>query len=412
MSNYLYILSRIKQIGFGLVVIAIVFAVLSFGFSDETKEVVVKNEIEKVETIQTPSRPNYSEKQIGNLSKKIDVLLKNAGFNGSCAVLVDNYPIYKGVRGYSNFSSRDTVNFHTPFQLASVSKPITSMVVLSLYEQGEIDLNIKVTSYLPNFPYPDITVHQLLTHTSGLQNYMYLIDKYWSKDKRISNEDVLDLLIEHELPLDFTPGKRHAYSNTGYAMLALIVERVTGDSYYEWVDENIFDEAGMDDAWVWNLAEDTVHNVIGYTTSRRWRRVYNHDPIDEVLGDKSVYCSINDMIKWEQAIAQNLFISDSTMEKAIKPTKIKYRTVPYGYGWRMKEYDSHNVVYHNGLWNGYTASHTRYPDEGITVILLSNTCSKVSDLVRSIHSRTYNLVKQDKKVANKAADKKIGKSKV
>lgn len=346
-----------------------------------------------------PKRPDVSQNSVESFSSQIDRLLKNSSFNGACAVLIDGYPVYEQVKGCSNFSTRDTVNFNTTFQLASVSKTITSMSILHLVEKGEINLGDYVTEYIPEFPYKDITIHQLLTHTSGLQNYMYLVDNYWKKGASISNEDVLDLLIKYDLPLDFTPGRRHAYSNTGYAMLALVIERVTGDPYDSWVAENIFKPAGMKDAWAWNMRDDSLHHVIGYTTSRRWRRVYNHDANDEVLGDKSIYCSISDMIHWENAIRQNIFVSDSLMQIAWQPTKIKHYAVPYGYGWRMKKFGNRQAIYHNGLWNGFTATLTFFPEDGLSIILLSNTSAKVSSLTRSIQSKAFTKFELDKRLA-------------
>lgn len=355
----------------------------------------IEEEQEQEEVIQIP----FSENSLVALETEVNKYLLNMGFNGSFSILYKGIPIYNKNQGrYNLMYPQDTITSSTTFQLASVSKPITSMAVLMLWEQGKINIDNPVKQYILDFPYADITVCQLLNHTSGLQDYMRLVEKNWDENKLILNEDILILLKEHQLPLNFTPGKKHSYSNTGYAMLALLVERVTKTPYHQWVHDNIFEPAGMKTAWIWNpITADTIRNcAIGYMSSSRKARYYSHDKCDEIVGDKSVFCSMNDMICWDKAIRKNLFVSDTTMQKAWNPTKIKKTEVAYGLGWRMKEFGDRVAVYHNGLWNGFTSAHVRFNQEDITILILSNTRNKVTQLTNKVQESVFSILYSDK----------------
>ncbi len=338
-----------------------------------------------------PAPLNIPAKKIEKLSSTIEKLLKNSGFNGNALVMLKGNPLLTYSHGYANFSQKKKLREDSRFQLASVSKPFTATAILMLHNKGLLNIEDSVQKYIPEFPYERITIHQLLNHTSGLQNYMYLVDKHWDKDTPLSNEDVLDLIIKYNLPLNFKPGRRFLYSNTGYAMLALLVERITGISYQQWISGNIFGPLGMYNSFTWQQdIYDTLSSPVkGYTTSRRWRRSYEFDPLDQVVGDKSVFTTIEDMARWDRALQQNYLIPDSLAMLATQKTKLRWRSVNYGLGWRMKNFGKHQAIYHNGLWNGFTASHTRFPEEDLSIILLSNTKSQVATLVNRIQKTVF-----------------------
>ncbi|MDD4848516.1 MAG: serine hydrolase, partial [Bacteroidales bacterium] len=356
----------------------------------------------------------FSDSLISILDHEVDDYLQKMGFNGSVAILYKGVPLYKNCQGrYNLLRKSDSITFSTTFQLASVSKPFTSMAVMMLWEQGKIQIEDQLQKYIPEFPYPEITIHQLLNHTSGLQDYTKLVEQNWDEDKVITNEDLLKLLIEHHLPLNFASGKRHSYSNTGYTMLALLVERVTQTPYHQWVKENIFMPAGMQTAWVWNpTAADTMNDcAIGYISRSRKARYYPHVKCDEIVGDKSVFCSINDMICWDKAIRQRMFVSDTTMQKAWLPSKIIKKEVAYGLGWRIKDFGDRHAVYHNGKWNGFTASHTRFNQEEITILLLSNTRDKAAQLTNKMQEKVFSILYSDYKTGrteNDEEDTEVG----
>jgi CubicO group peptidase (beta-lactamase class C family) len=248
-----------------------------------------------------------------------------------------------------------------------------------------LDYDDLVLKHIPEFPYDNITIKQLLQHTGGLQNYMYLVDNYWQNDSSLTNEDVLDLLVEHKLPLNNWPGKRFTYSNTGYAMLALIVARVSGQGFANYIHENIFEVAGMSNTYTYNLdILDTASNrAFGY--NRKGRRLYRYDfePNDLVLGDKSIISNVDDLFKYQKALNSHKIVSEETLLEAYtkgRTTSRYKRQFNYGYGWRIKDNGKQNLIYHNGLWHGFVSTLTREVDKDITIILLNNTSAGISAL--------------------------------
>lgn len=340
----------------------------------------------------------FTDSLLSVLSSELDDYLKRMGFNGSFSILYKGVPIYQKNQGLFNLTRKsDSITCNTTFQLASVSKPFTSMAILMLWEQGKINIEDKVQQYISEFPYSEITVHQLLNHTSGLQDYMKLVEENWDENMPITNEDVLQLMIENELPLNFISGKKFSYSNTGYIVLALLVERVTKTAYHQWIKENIFIPAKMKTAWVWHpeTAESITNNATGYLSRSRKARYYPHNKCDEIVGDKSIFCSMNDMICWDRAIWKGVFVSDSTLQKAWTSTLIKKKRVNYGLGWRIKSFGERTAVYHNGRWNGFTASHIRFNKEGITILMLSNTRDKATTITNHVQEKVFKILYTD-----------------
>lgn len=326
---------------------------------------------------------------IHDLDSIFDRILGNYRFNGNVLVALKGYPIFEYSKGYADLYKKDSLHINTPFQLASVSKGFTAMAVLILKERGMIDLDDTLQQHIPEFPFEQITIKQILQHTSGLQNYMYYVDHYWDDEKHITNEDVLKLMNQNSPSLNFMPGRRHYYNNTGYAMLALLVERVSGMPFHEFLRKNIFDPLDMDHSFAWNLKNiNTASNIATGFTRRGWHyRKFNHDPLDEVLGDKSIYSTVEDLLKWDQALYSNVLISDSLREEAFTKTRIgKRREYNYGYGWRLKEVNQKKVIYHHGLWNGFTSSLSRYIDDEVTIILLNNTNAPAASIVKQLYT--------------------------
>ncbi|MBE0638777.1 MAG: beta-lactamase family protein [Bacteroidales bacterium] len=338
--------------------------------------------------------PPMSAERMEHIETLVQRVLDNHRFNGNVLIAFKGYPIVKISRGYSNIFTKKPMNFETVFQLASVSKAFTAMSVLMLHERGKLHIEEPVQNYIPEFPFEEITIKHLLQHTSGLQNYMYFVDNYWDKEKSLTYDDVLTLLKEHNSGLGFTPGRRHHYSNTGYAMLAMLVERVSNMPFHQFVKQHIFDPVGMDHSFVWNKTTIDTSSNVAFGFVRRGRRYskFDHDPLDEIGGDKSVYSTMDDLLKWEQAWSNNLLISDSLTKIAF--TKVitpRNRFHDYGMGWRFMVVDDKQVIYHNGLWNGFTTSLTRYIEDSVTIILLNNVNAPAASIVKQL----YNTIKDE-----------------
>lgn len=325
--------------------------------------------------------------KLNDFNTQVSGIIDRNRINGNVLVAYKGKVIFCESRGFADFSTRQELKPTSAFQLASVSKSFTALAIIMLKEQGKIDFDDLVTHYIHEFPYKTITIRQLLNHTSGIPNYFYLAEKYWDKNQPLTNEGVLKLLLRYKIPLNFTPGRLFNYSNTGYAMLALIVERVSEKRFSEFLTEFVFEPLKMHNTFTFDrLYLDTLPDkVLGYRSKARYASAVPYDAVDEVLGDKSIYSTVEDLVKYVNAWTGNLLISEESKEQAFSKTVLRNkREIEYGFGWRFKEVFGRPVVYHNGLWHGFTSTITHVPDKNLTVIILNNTNSHVSGLAASI----------------------------
>jgi CubicO group peptidase (beta-lactamase class C family) len=327
--------------------------------------------------------------------EKLHQSLQRYRFNGTALVAIHGEIIFEEARGMANFSTKTPVKMESAFQLASASKPFTALSIMLLKERKLLNYNDKVSTYLKDFPYPDITIRHLLNHTSGLQNYMYLVDNYWVNDSTIDNHKMLNLIVSHKLPLNNIPGRRFEYSNTGYAILALVVENITHQYFGDFLQTEIFDKLGMNNSYVYNRTylEQDSNQVIGYNNRSRRLRPYYHDANNEILGDKSVYSTVHDIYKFTEALNNYELVDKETLDEAFSKAILKNsRTVNYGFGWRLKEDEKHSYIFHNGAWHGFTSTITLEPDNNITVLMLNNTNASIAtikrDILNIVHAQT------------------------
>lgn len=294
------------------------------------------------------------------------------GFNGAYLVAKDGAIISEGYEGYRDPAGRQgELGEHDAFHLASVSKTFTAMAVLKLWENGQLDINNDLSLYFDKFPYPGTTVKMLLSHRSGLPNYTNYLDVYrWNKKKQVTNLDVLSTLYTYHPPLQFPTGKHFAYCNTNYALLALIVEKVTGKAFPEYMRETFFQPLGMNDTYVFQ-AQDEERSLPSFEWNNR---KYGLEFMDLVYGDKNVYSTPRDMLKWDQALYSGHLFNDSTLQAAFTGYSYEKKGVRnYGLGWRLTEVDNgKKIVYHNGWWHGNNTVFIRLLEERATIIVLGN----------------------------------------
>ncbi len=301
-------------------------------------------------------------------------------FNGSVAYLEQGCLIYQKSFGLANFRTKDTLNTNSAFQLASVSKMFAAMSAMILKEDNMLDYDADIRTYLPEFPYEGVTSRMLMTHRAGLSRYMSLAHEQWT-DKTIplTNNDMLSLFAAYVPDPYFQPDKGFHYCNTNYAILACVVEAISGMQYADFVKERIFDPVGMDDSFVYHMDDDTlvsfyVETEVTGHTYRGWRPIRErNDYLNGVTGDKGIYTSIEDLAKFDQAITANLLVGDSTMREAFTPGSLKYwkRKNNYGFGWRIKESED-STAFHFGWWKGYRAYYIRDMESNKTLIVLTN----------------------------------------
>ncbi len=318
-------------------------------------------------------------------------------FQGNILVAEKGKIIFSESIGYANPNEKTKLKDNSIFQLASVTKQFTAMAVMMLQEQGKIAYSDTVRKYLPEFPYEGITIRMLLNHTAGLPNYMWLLEHHWNKNSPPYNDDVIDLLAKHKLNLYFRPGTRFSYSNTGYVILASIVEKASGKRFDHFLRENIFEPLDMKNSTVMCSAYQDKHPELlnGYY---KWGRTYRNispNVNDGTVGDKGVYSTITDLFKWDQSLYKNLLVSEDTKKEAFEMLELKNgNNYPYGFGFRIKDYDGHQAVYHYGKWNGFRTGIIRFIEDTNTIIILSHTnrpgtnriTRKVKDIIYSEES--------------------------
>ncbi len=315
------------------------------------------------------------------IATKFDSLFRSIsqkkGFNGNVLVGLYGNVIYKNAFGYSDLRTKEKLNVKSVFQIASVSKQFTAIAIMILHERGLLEYSDTVQRFIPEFPYKNITIKELLAHRSGLPNYMYFSTKYWKKKKEyMSNEDVLTQMIQYEPRPEFTPDRRYKYSNTGYAMLALIVERISGLPFHEFMERNVFQPIGMHSTFVYNPnnSKTIEYETKGYNKNRRKSYV---DFLDGVVGDKGIFSTVEDMFAWDQALYTEKIVKQSTLDEAFTPVSYDYkRDNNYGFGFRLDTLaDGSRIVYHGGWWRGYNSLFVRRLNDHATIIIL---CNKVN----------------------------------
>jgi CubicO group peptidase (beta-lactamase class C family) len=299
------------------------------------------------------------------------------GLNGSILVARNGQVLYEKYAGYANPRIKDdSITAYTPFHLASVSKTFTAMGILRLWEQGKLNIEDPVSNYLPGFPCAGVTVKMLLNHRSGLPKYdHYMSNLGWNRRKVVTNQDVLDFLIANRkrIPVG-RPDRGFSYSNTNYALLALIIEKVSGEFYGDYLKHTIFDSLGMKDTYVYTRA-DSARSLPSYYYSGR---PYAFDFLDLVYGDKNIYSTPRDLLKWDQAMRNTQWFKSSTLEAAYTPySNEKPGTHNYGLGWRMYVLkNGKKLIYHTGWWHGNRTIFVRLIEEDVTIVALCNNDSR------------------------------------
>ena len=233
-------------------------------------------------------------------------------------------------------------------------------------------------NFIQTFPMTGITVKMLLTHRSGMMNYVYFTDNIWKSERKdekkgITNLDVMDLIAKHKPSPYNKPDKRFHYNNSNYMVLAAIIEKVTGMPFANFMKERVFTPAGMKNTAVYSKAvyDKIPVDVVGH--DRTWRRSVAQNFLDGPVGDKGIYSTVHDLYLFDRAMRENRIIKKQTQDSAYAPHNTMERGhFNYGYGWRTFQGDDQQVVYHTGWWHGFRHIYVRNLSKDITVILLSN----------------------------------------
>ncbi|MFN3968818.1 serine hydrolase domain-containing protein [Flavobacterium sp.] len=293
--------------------------------------------------------------------------------NVSFLVAKNGQIIYENYMGYANKRTDEKITKETPLHIASVSKVLTATAILMLIDAEKIKLDQKVTTLIDGFPYPDVTVQTLLNHRSGMRNYAYFTfeNNNWDKKKLLTNEDIVKVMVEKEIQLETKTDTHFSYCNTNYAMLALIIEKVTGLKYPEAMKEMIFSPLGMTNTYVCDFEKDRENIVPSYKG--------NHveigtDYLDGIYGDKNIYSTPRDLLKFDAARYAPFFLNKELLKKVYQGYSYESKGLKnYGLGIRMIEFEKGEpFFFHNGWWHGNTSSFINLRKEKVTIITLSN----------------------------------------
>ena len=310
-------------------------------------------------------------------------------FNGNVLVAKSGNIIYQKAFGYRNYETKELLDNNSVFELASVSKQFTAMGVLLLKEKGKLKLSDSLRKFFPELPYNNITIQNLLTHTSGLPSYedeMEIAGK-WNHKKIASNNDVISFLAQEKPAIHFKPGKKWEYSNTAFVLLASIIEKVSGQTFKEYMEMNVFKPLHMQYSRVYNTRRSTKEIIqnyaYGYVYSDSLRKYILPDSLpgydfviylDSIQGDGIINSTTGDLLTWDRAIKNHTLLSEAAQNQMLSPQSVMDTISKryYGYGEILGKNEIGSYVMHSGGWPGYHTMLFRYLTNDITIIVLSN----------------------------------------
>ncbi len=300
-----------------------------------------------------------------------------AGDSPGAAVMVirDGEVLHASGYGYADLERRVPITPQTAFRLASVSKQFTAMAVMILAERGQLSYDDPVLEFLPELGRfgDEITVRHLLTHTGGLPDYYDALEEV-STDSMPGTEEAMEFLAGWGEPL-FPAGDRYEYSNPGYEMLALVVERVSGQRFGRFVADNIFAPLGMNESVIRDSSEPEIPNrALGYARADGGFSLDDDHNLNHIIGSGGMYATLEDLARWDRALYTDTLVRRDTLEEAWSPLRLADGDeFPYGFGWRLGDYGGLGErVCHSGHWLGFSTFIARYPERRLTVIVLSN----------------------------------------
>jgi CubicO group peptidase (beta-lactamase class C family) len=314
-------------------------------------------------------------------------------FSGVILIADHGKPVYHKAFGYREFDPKTPLQHADIFELASVSKQFTAMIIMMLKEKGMLDYDDSISKYL-EIPYKGITIRNLLTHTSGLPDYQDIMDRYWDKTKVAGNSDCIEYLNKYAPPKNFEPRDKYEYSNTGYLLLASIAEKASGKDFIDLCRQWIFRKLKMKSTAIRTLKEKkTTRNfAIGHIYVEERNKYVRADSFPSSdytiwLGNRKgpgrISSTATDLLNWDKALYTEKMIKQSTLAEAFSPMKLNDGSFSnYGFGWSLRT-DSilGKIVSHTGDNPGYKTQIIRYIDKRKTIIVLSNNAFKDFNLI-------------------------------
>lgn len=288
----------------------------------------------------------------------------------SLAVIRDGQIVYAKGYGYANVEHQIPVKPETIFQSGSVGKQFTAMAVMVLVEEGKINLDDKISKYFTDAPpeWSNVTVRHLLTHTSGMTDY----PKDFNFRADYTEDDIYKII--KATPLGFKPGEKWAYSNLGYVTLGILINRVSGKFYGDFLKERVFNPLGMTTARIISEADIVPNRAAGYALVKgELKNQMWVSPSLNTTADGALYLSVLDMAKWEAALNGGKLLQKTGYDAMWTPVKLNDgKTHPYGFGWSLADANGKRIIEHGGAWQGFKAMISRYPEDKLSVVVFAN----------------------------------------
>ena len=336
---------------------------------------------------------DLNQEKAARIAKRADFFFKGLarnGLNGTVLYAEQGRVIYENAFGWRDLTARhkDSLRIDDAFQLSSDSKMFTAEAIMLLQSRGQLSYDDDVRKYIPELPYEGITIRQLLNHRSGLPRYDAMADANWP-DRKVpfSNEAMIKMLAEWKPEPYASPDVTFFYNNINYALLASVVERITGQHFEDFMRENIFEPLGMTHSFIYSMRDQQQislympTDVHGHEMRRKGPEKSQNDYLNGVMGDKIMYSSVGDLYKFHIAMECNLLLPDSLQCESFKPGSAEWKKDEnYGFGWRMSK-EHPETYFHYGWWKGYRSLIVRDMAHNRYLVVLTNTTQLISDEV-------------------------------
>lgn len=302
--------------------------------------------------------------------------MKKKQVPGMSLAIVKNGEIVKA-KGYglANIELNVSATSNTVYQSGSIAKQFTATLIMMLVEEGKLQLSDKINQYINNTPkiWENITIYHLLTHTSGLKNYdLENNDLKFNFSQNYSDEELIHMAAS--LPLEFEPGEKWKYCNTGYILLGIIINKISGKHWGDLAEEYIFKPLDMKTARIISEEDIILNRAAGYRLIKG--EIKNQEYVSPSLNrtaDGSLYLTVLDLAKWDKALYEGKLLKQSSLQQMWTPVKLKNcEVVQYGFGWKFGKLNNHPVIFHSGAWQGFSGAIERFVSDKITIIYLTN----------------------------------------
>ena len=328
---------------------------------------------------------NLNDQIVAKRAKQADELfseLNQAGMNGVVLYAEQGQVVYEKAFGWRDLNSRqkDSLRVDDAFQLSSDSKMFTAEAIMLLQAEGKLSYDDDVRKYIPELPYEGITIRMLLHHRSGLPRYDSMADEHWpDRKKPFSNEALIKMLAEKKPEPYGVPDGCYFYNNINYALLASVVERVSGQHFEDFMRERIFEPLGMAHSFIYSMRGETEVSLYlpveaqGHDLYRKGPVKTQNDYLNGVMGDKIMFSTVEDLWIFNQALDKHVLLPDSLQAEAFKPGSPTWKNDEnYGFGWRMSKQHP-GMYFHYGWWKGYRSAVIRDESRNRFLALLCNT---------------------------------------